>query len=120
MRSRRFPKRHGFRGNFYPVNPSYSEILGVKSYPDIRSLPEPVDHIFSMIGSDKITGLLDDCAYAGANVVTIYSDGFGEKGFEGLQRKNALLESAQSLGLRVLGPNSIEIGRAWCGEKSCK
>jgi predicted CoA-binding protein len=34
-------KKHGYR--IIPVNPGADEILGEKSYPDLRSIPEPVD-----------------------------------------------------------------------------
>ncbi|MEM1668005.1 MAG: CoA-binding protein, partial [Thermofilaceae archaeon] len=33
----------GFRGRVYAVNPNASEILGVKCYPSILDVPEPVD-----------------------------------------------------------------------------
>ena len=32
---------HGYR--VIPVNPNYDEILGEKCYPDLKSIPEPVD-----------------------------------------------------------------------------
>ena len=32
---------HGYR--VIPVNPNYNEILGEKCYPDLKSIPEPVD-----------------------------------------------------------------------------
>jgi predicted CoA-binding protein len=34
-------EKHGYR--IIPVNPGADEILGEKSYPDLRSIPEPVD-----------------------------------------------------------------------------
>ena len=33
----------GFNGPIYPVNPKADDIDGLKSYPDIRSIPGPVD-----------------------------------------------------------------------------
>ena len=32
---------HGY--NIIPVNPNYDEIIGQKCYPDLASIPEPVD-----------------------------------------------------------------------------
>lgn len=29
----------GFRGKIYPVNKSYTEILGIPCYPDVASIP---------------------------------------------------------------------------------
>jgi uncharacterized protein len=34
-------KKHGYR--IIPVNPGADEVLGEKSYPDLKSIPEPVD-----------------------------------------------------------------------------
>ena len=32
---------HGYR--IYPVNPNYAEVLGQTCYPDVASIPEPID-----------------------------------------------------------------------------
>lgn len=102
-----FMRKHGFNGKVYPVNPSRSEILGECAYPDLTSLPGPVDHIFVMVPGQHVLDLLDHCATAGAKVVTIYSDGFSESGEKGRKRQEQLVAKARSMGLRILGPNSI-------------
>jgi acyl-CoA synthetase (NDP forming) len=51
--------------------------------------------------------LIDSCAKAGAKVITIYSDGFGETGPEGMIAQEALIKRAKALGVRIVGPNSI-------------
>ena len=37
----KYMQEHGYR--IIPVNPKYDRILGEKSYPDLRAIPEPVD-----------------------------------------------------------------------------
>jgi predicted CoA-binding protein len=37
----KYMQEHGYR--IIPVNPKYGEILGEKCYPDLASIPEPVD-----------------------------------------------------------------------------
>ncbi|MDR1276121.1 MAG: CoA-binding protein [Candidatus Accumulibacter sp.] len=37
----KYMKEHGYR--IVPVNPKYPEILGEKSYPDLKAIPFPVD-----------------------------------------------------------------------------
>ncbi len=37
----KYMQEHGFR--IIPVNPKYDEILGEKCYPDLKSIPHPVD-----------------------------------------------------------------------------
>lgn len=39
----KYMQDHGYR--IIPVNPKYAEILGQKCYPDLRSIPEPVDMV---------------------------------------------------------------------------
>ena len=34
---------HPFGGTVFPVNPKRTSLLGIKAYPDLASLPEPVD-----------------------------------------------------------------------------
>jgi len=114
-RPMRFMRKHGYAGRIYPVNPSRSEILGEPAFPDLRSLPEPVDHVFIMVPGERVAGLLPDCAQAGARIVTIYSDGFGEKDEAGRQRQEDLVRQAGDLGLRLLGPNSIGLANAHSG-----
>ena len=111
----RFMRKHGYGGNIYPINPSRSEILGEAAFPDLRSLPEQVDHVFIMVPGEHVAALLPDCAQAGAKVVTVYSDGFGEKDEAGRQRQEDLVKRANELGLRLLGPNSIGLANAHSG-----
>ena len=33
----------GFNGGIYPVNPGYPEINGLKCYPSVLEVPDPVD-----------------------------------------------------------------------------
>lgn len=110
-----FMRRHGFKGVVYPVNRGHASVLGERAYPTLRDLPEPIDHAFIMVPGKHVLPLLDDCAAAGAHVVTIYSDGFAESGPLGVEQQTALLERARTLGLRILGPNSIGLANIHTG-----
>lgn len=103
----RFMRKHGYQGRVYPINAGRAEILGERAYPALADLPETVDHVFVMIPGENVLPLLDQCAAAGARVVTIYSDGYAEAGPAGEARQQELVARAKSLGLRLLGPNSI-------------
>ncbi|MET0344909.1 MAG: CoA-binding protein [Casimicrobiaceae bacterium] len=37
----KYMQDHGYR--IYPVNPNYPEVLGQRCYPDVASIPEPID-----------------------------------------------------------------------------
>lgn len=106
-RPMRFMRKHGFAGKIYPINRTQSEIMGEPAYADLADLPGPIDHAFVMVASDLVLPMLEPIAKAGAKVVTIYSDGFGETGPEGMIAQNALIARAHELGMRIIGPNSI-------------
>ena len=78
----RFMLQHGYTGAIYPINPSATEIQGVKAYPSVGQVPEAIDHAFIMIPGKHVLTALTECAEKGIPVATIYSDGFAEAGPE--------------------------------------
>lgn len=106
-RPMRFMRKHGCATTFYPVNKGQTEVLGETAYGSVADAPTPIDHAFIMVGTDLVLEQVRACAAAGAKVITIYSDGFGEVGEAGMARQEALVALARELGVRVVGPNSI-------------
>jgi len=58
---------HGFE--LIPVNPKYDEILGQKCYPDLTSIPEPVDIVDLFQRSERVPPFVDQAIEIGAKVV---------------------------------------------------
>ena len=52
-----------------PVNPKYEEILGQKCYPDLASIPTPVDIVDLFQRPDRIPPFVDQAIEIGAKVV---------------------------------------------------
>jgi len=52
-----------------PVNPAKTEILGEKSYPDLASIPGPVDIVDIFRNIDAIPGIVDEAIGIKAKVV---------------------------------------------------
>lgn len=52
-----------------PVNPHINEALGEKAYPDLASIPEPVDLVLIFQRSDKVPPFVDDAIKIGASAV---------------------------------------------------
>ena len=52
----------GFKGPIYPINPKADEILGLKAYKDIRSIPAPADLAVIVIPARMV---IDAIAIAG-------------------------------------------------------
>jgi predicted CoA-binding protein len=58
---------HGFE--VIPVNPKYEEILGQKCYPDLKSIPTPVDVVDLFQKAERVPIFVDDAITIGAKVV---------------------------------------------------
>ncbi len=52
-----------------PVNPYLEEALGEKAYPDLVSIPEPVDMVVIFRRSEDVPPVVDDAIEIGAKVV---------------------------------------------------
>jgi predicted CoA-binding protein len=57
--------------NVIPVNPSATEILGVKTYPDIGSLPPEVKGVIIMTKKDQTIGIIKDAKAKGIKNIWI-------------------------------------------------
>src|SRR3954454_20297319 len=57
--------REGFEGGVYAVNPKYSDIFGVPCYPDLASIPGPVDAVVVLVGPKQVPALLEQCRVKG-------------------------------------------------------
>ncbi len=110
-----FKNMSTFPGRFYPVNPNYEEIEGIKCYPNVSSLPEVVDLAVVIIPADPALRVIEECGRVGVRNVVVITAGFKEAGPEGAERERKLVEIAKRYGINVLGPNcfgliSTEVG----------
>ena len=98
----------GFPGRLYPINPNTEEIDGYKTFPDLVSLPEPMDLVIISVPAPMVPEALKDCIASGNKNVHIFTSGFKETGEEEGNRLQAEIEKiAREGGLRVLGPNCM-------------
>jgi acyl-CoA synthetase (NDP forming) len=94
----------GLKGNVYPVNPKYDEMLGLRCYPSIRDVPGIVDLSVIMRPAVEVPGLLKE--HAGkARFVLIVSAGFAEVGNNALQ--DEIIRIGRESQLRLVGPNCL-------------
>lgn len=99
----------GFDGPIYLVNPKEKEIMGLKAYPDIRSLPEVPDLVYLMVPAHRSMDVLRDCAEVGVKGVIIMAAGFREIGEQGRHLESEALKLAREGGFRMIGPNCFGI-----------
>src|SRR5512144_558316 len=52
---------HGYPGPIYPVNPKADEVLGLRCYPDIGAVPDPVELAVLVVPAGLVAGTVDAC-----------------------------------------------------------
>ena len=99
----------GYRGDIYPVNPRASEIMGLKTYPDLMSVPKSPDYVICCLPASLTPQLMKDCAARGVKAVSMYTAGFSEESDEGRNLEQELVSLARQGGVRLIGPNCMGI-----------
>lgn len=99
----------GFPGQIFPVNPKRPAILGLKAYPDIKALPEVPDLAVIITPPATVPGIIRDCAQLGVRGAIIITAGFKEVGPAGAELERRILEEAQKVNLRIVGPNCLGV-----------
>ena len=64
--------RSPFGGTVFPVNPQRHSVLGIKSYPDIASVPEVVDLAVIATPAATVPQVIRECVAVGVKY-TVYS-----------------------------------------------
>ena len=63
----RYMQSQGYR--IIPVNPMIEEVLGEKSYPDLKSVPEPIDMVDIFRRSELVGPVVDEAIEVGAKYI---------------------------------------------------
>ncbi len=101
----------GYKGKVYYVNIRKPEILGVRTYPTVMEVPEPVDLAMIATPAKTVPDVIEECGQAGVKGTIIISAGFKEIGPEGKALEEKIFEKAKKYGIRVIGPNCIGVMR---------
>lgn len=97
----------GFPGAAYFINPQHAELLSRRCYPEIGSVPGPVDLAIIATPAPTVPGCVRECARNGVRSAIIISAGFREVGLAGRELEQQVLAAAAPGGLRLLGPNCL-------------
>jgi acyl-CoA synthetase (NDP forming) len=97
----------GFRGRVVPVNPSTSEIAGVRAYARVTDVPAPVDLAVVAVPAPAVESVLGDCLAARVPATVVTSAGFGETGEAGRACEARMRDTARRAGMRLIGPNCL-------------
>ncbi|MHB8770448.1 MAG: bifunctional acetate--CoA ligase family protein/GNAT family N-acetyltransferase [Syntrophales bacterium] len=99
----------------YPVNPHRETVLGRPCWPDIGTVPGPVDLAIVVTPAETVPGIVDACGKAGVEGLIIISSGFRETGEEGKRLEEEIIRINQAYGIRIIGPNCLGIIRPTVG-----
>jgi hypothetical protein len=104
IKSSNFVASYLIRTDFvtYPVNPMYDEVLGLKSYPSLRDLPEAPDIVDIFRKHSEIPGVVDEAIEVGAKVVWFQL---------GLRHEEAARKAVDA-GLKVVQDRCLKIEHA--------
>ena len=97
-----------FGGTVFPVNPKRPSVLGIKAYPDIQAVPDPVDLAVIVTPAKSVPALIKDCVDLGIKGAIIISAGFKEIGPEGAELERQIMETARGK-MRIIGPNCLGV-----------
>ncbi|XVQ90006.1 GNAT family N-acetyltransferase [Microbispora siamensis] len=97
----------GFPGPIYPVNPRAAEVCGLAAYPDLASLPGPVELAVIAVPASAVLGVTRECARHQVRALVVLTAGFAEAGGREAERK--LLRVCREAGMRLIGPNCLGV-----------
>jgi acetyl coenzyme A synthetase (ADP forming)-like protein len=99
----------GFTGALFAVNPSADEIEGVRCFPTLAAIPQPVELAVIAVPADRVEAVVDDCVDKNVRAIVVITAGFGETGDEGRIREQRLVDKVRAAGMRMVGPNCMGV-----------
>jgi len=99
----------GYCGEIFPVNPTRSEVFGLKCYPSVGAIPAAIDAFIMAIPRDRVIEALEGCVKKGVQAGVIVSAGFAEASAEGTILQNRITAIAEAARIRICGPNCFGV-----------
>jgi acetate---CoA ligase (ADP-forming) len=99
----------GFKGNLYVTNLKESEVQGIKSYADPNDLPQ-VDLAIIAIAARFVPDTVKLLAHQKeTRAFIVLSAGFSEESAEGAKLEKEMVDTINSVGGSLIGPNCVGI-----------
>ncbi|MEW6731345.1 MAG: bifunctional acetate--CoA ligase family protein/GNAT family N-acetyltransferase [Acidobacteriota bacterium] len=100
---------NSFGGTVYPVNPKRPNVLGIKAYPNIATVPEQIDLAIIITPAKVVPTIVGECIDAGVKGAIVISAGFRELGATGYVLEKQIVEQLQRGKMRLIGPNCLGV-----------
>ena len=102
--------RMGLEGTLYPVNEHARHVSGVRAYPSVLDVPDPIDLAVICVPADAVPPVVEQCAAKGVHALVVISGGYAEGGSAaGREAQRSLVAAARQHGMRVVGPNCLGV-----------
>ncbi|MEP9370377.1 acetate--CoA ligase family protein [Xanthobacter sp. VNH20] len=107
--------RRDFSGEIVPVNPSRTEVQGLKAYPSLAALDRPVDLAIIGTAATQVEAVIAEGVAAGIRSYVVLSSGFSEHDAEGARLQARLTALADEHDVGIVGPNCLGVINAETG-----
>ncbi|MGO9599777.1 MAG: bifunctional acetate--CoA ligase family protein/GNAT family N-acetyltransferase [Isosphaeraceae bacterium] len=104
-----------FGATVYPINSNRPNVLGIKAYKNISSVPDPIDLAVVATPAASVPAVISECSAAGVPGAIVISAGFRETGAEGAKLEQEVLAEARRGRMRIIGPNCVGVMRPYSG-----
>ena len=98
-----------FGGTVFPINPKRPNVLGIKSYPSIKDVPDKIDLAVLVTPAATIPDLIRECTDVDVKGAIVISAGFKEIGPDGVKLEEQILQHARRGKMRIIGPNCLGV-----------
>jgi acetate---CoA ligase (ADP-forming) len=99
----------GYTGPIIPVHPTAPFVQGMKAFPRLIDIPQPVDLAVVVVPAACVLDIARDAAAKHVKAMVVISAGFSETGAEGRAQEQELLGIVRDAGMRVIGPNCMGV-----------
>jgi len=97
------------KGKVFLVNPKYEELLGMKCYPSILDIPDPIHYAIMAVPAKVVLDAIKECIKKGVKTAHIFSSGFSETGEKYRIELEKELTKISKGKIRVIGPNCMGV-----------
>ncbi|MFH1393951.1 MAG: CoA-binding protein, partial [Candidatus Micrarchaeota archaeon] len=96
-----------FRGGIFPVNPKYTQVMGMECYPSVLEIKKKVDCAIIATPAATVPAIVEQCGKANIGGVIVLSGGFEEVGQDALAQQ--ILAASNKYNMPVIGPNCLGV-----------
>ena len=102
-------QKGNYPGALFPINPKYTTLSGLKSYPSIAAVGRPIDLAVIATPMNTVPAIIGECVKAQVKGAIILSAGGKEIGQKGREIENEIETEAAKGDIRIIGPNCVGV-----------